>query len=96
LLSIGLDRLTVSAPVKLIAYEGARDGQSFSLTTSLSLNDPLKIPERRLTKIINSPGERGKVFAFSPLISTAENAGDRLATEQPAGDTSRHPAKCLS
>lgn len=93
-LSLFVDRFatieTASAPVKSIAYEGSGTGGVLLVNDlGLSLNDAT----RKISPSIGSTkndqfalASGGKVFAFGPLVSTAENAGDRLATGRPAGD----------
>jgi hypothetical protein len=93
-LSLFVDRFATieaaSAPVKSIAYEGSGTGGVLLVNDlGLSLNDPGPTisPSVGSTKDNQfALASAGKVFAFGPLISTAENAGDRLTTERPAGD----------
>ena len=86
-----------STPIKSIAYEGG--GTAGILTVNdlrLSLNDtkiPLNIGSTKDNQFALASG--GKVFAFGPLSSTAENVPD-LATVPQAGDhaafVTRHSA----
>src|SRR4029453_4652252 len=93
-LSLFADRFatieTASAPVKSIAYEGSGTGGVLLVNDlGLSLSDatPKISPSIGSTKNDQfALASGGKVFAFGPLVSTAENAGDRLATGRPAGD----------
>jgi hypothetical protein len=93
-LSLFIDRFgtieTVSVQVKSIAYEGSGTGGVLLVNDlGLSLNDP----GPKISPSVGSTKDNqfalasgGKVFAFGPLVSTVENAGDRLATVRPAGD----------
>lgn len=79
-----------SAAINFIAYEGNGTGGVLLVNgLGLSLNDP----PPKISPSIGSTKDNqfalasgGKVFAFGPLISTPENAGDHLATVPPAGD----------
>jgi hypothetical protein len=93
-ISLFIDRFgtieTASAPIKSIAYEGSGTGGVMIVNDlRLSLNEasPNLSPSIGSTKDDQfALANGGKVFAFGPLISTAENASDRLATVRPAGD----------
>jgi hypothetical protein len=92
--SLFIDRFgtieTVSVQVKSIAYEGSGTGGVLLVNDlGLSLNDPTP----KISPSIGSTKDDqfalasgGRVFAFGPLVSTAENAGDRLGTVRPASD----------
>src|SRR6266581_1127579 len=77
-----------STPIHSIAYEGG--GTAGILIVNdlrLSLNDtkiPLSIGSTKDNQFALASG--GKVFAFGPLSSTAENAGYDLATVLQVGD----------
>jgi hypothetical protein len=81
---------TVSVQVKSIAYEGSGTGGVLLVNDlGLSLNDATSKISPNMGSTKNDQfalASGGKVFAFGPLVSTAENAGDRLATMRPAGD----------
>jgi hypothetical protein len=91
---------TESSPIHSLSYEGNGTG-GILIVNQLSLNLNNAAPGTSLT--IGSTKDNqfavaisGKVFAFGPLTSAAENAGDRLATGPPPGDqaflTTRHSA----
>jgi hypothetical protein len=81
---------TESVPIQSIAYEGSGTGGIFMVNDlTLSLNEV----SRGVSVSVGSTKDNqlalassGKVFAFGPLTSAAENTGDRLATVPPAGD----------
>jgi hypothetical protein len=80
----------VSTRVDSIAYEGSgTGGVLIANDLRLSLNDPTPnlSPSIGTTKDNQfALANGGRVFAFGPLASAGENAGDRLATVPPAGD----------
>jgi hypothetical protein len=93
-LSLFIDRYrtieTASARIHSIAYEGSGTG-GILIINDLGLS--LKSPTRKISPSIGSTKDDqfalangGKVFAFGPLASTAENTADHLATVPPAGD----------
>ena len=79
-----------SSRINSIAYEGSGSGGILIVNDfSLSLNDvspglSLSVGSTKDNQLALASG--GKVFAFGPLTSTSENAGERLATMSPAGD----------
>ena len=79
-----------SSRINSIAYEGSGKGGTLIVNDfSLSLNDvspglSLSVGSTKDNQLALASG--GKVFAFGPLTSTSENAGERLATMSPAGD----------
>jgi hypothetical protein len=89
-----------SAPVHSITYEGSGTGGW------LTINDvrlSLASAHSKIALTIGSTKDNqfalasgGKVFAFGPLTSTAENSGEHLAVVPPTGDESlfvtRHSA----
>jgi hypothetical protein len=81
---------TESPPIHAIAYEGSGTGGILIVNNlSLSLNEvskslSLSVGSTKDNQFALASG--GKVFALGPLTSTAENAGDHLATVRPAGD----------
>jgi hypothetical protein len=93
-LSLFIDRFgTVeiySTKVNSIAYEGSGTGGWLVVNDlPLGLNDAsAKIaPSLGSTKDNQfALASSGKIFAFGPLASTAENGGDYLATAPPSGD----------
>ena len=101
-LSLLVDRYwtveTASLPIHSVAYEGSGTGGILVVNeVSLSLNEVgpgLSVSIGSTKDNQFALASSGKVFAFGPLASTAENSGDRLATVPPAGDhaflTTRH------
>lgn len=94
-LSLFIDRFetieTASARINSIAYEGSGTGGILRVNDlGMSLND--RTPAGASPSIGSTKDNQfalasgGKVFAFGPLASAGENAGDRLATVPPAGD----------
>src|SRR5262245_9426556 len=89
---------TQSAPIHSLAYEGNGSGGMLMLNDlALSLNEvspglSLSVGSTKDNQL--ALASSGKVFAFGPLPSTAENTGNRLATVPPASDqaflTTRH------
>jgi len=87
-----------SAPIHSLAYEGnGSGGILFVNDLALSLNEvspglSLSVGSTKDNQL--ALASSGKVFAFGPLPSTAENTGNRLATVPPASDqaflTTRH------
>jgi hypothetical protein len=87
-----------SAPIHSIAYEGTgRGGILMVNDLTLSLNEvspgiSVSVGSTKDNQV--ALASSGKVFAFGPLPSAAENSGDRLATVPPLGDqafiTTRH------
>ena len=81
---------TESAPIRSIAYEGSGTGGILMVNdVSLSLNDmkpgmSLSVGSTKDNQLGLASG--GKVFAFGPLTSTAEETGDHLAAVAVAGD----------
>jgi hypothetical protein len=81
---------TQSAPIHSIVYEGSGTGGILIVNDfSLSLNEvspdvSLSVGSTKDNQLALASG--GKVFAFGPLISTAKDTGDHLATMPPAGD----------
>src|ERR1043166_452275 len=81
---------TQSVPIHSIAYEGSGTGGIFICdSVSFSLNDvrpglSLSVGSTKDNQLALASG--GKVFAFGPLTSTAENTGEHLATASPPGD----------
>jgi len=81
---------TQSVPIHSISYEGSGSGGILILNEiSLSLNEvspglSLSIGSTKDNQL--ALASSGKVFAFGPLTSTAENSGERLATLLSAGD----------
>ena len=81
---------TASMPIHAIAYEGSGTGGIFIVNdTTLSLNEvspkiSLSVGSTKDNQL--GLASSGRVFAFGPLRSTAENSGDRLATVPPASD----------
>jgi len=92
--SLFIDRFStieiVSTRVESIAYEGSgTGGVLIANDLRLSLNDPTPnlSPSIGTTKDNQfALANGGRVFAFGPLSSAGENAGDRLATAPPGGD----------
>src|SRR5215469_8498003 len=74
---------TQSVPIHSISYEGSGSGGILILNElSLSLNEvsaglSLSVGSTKDNQL--ALASSGKVFAFGPLISTAENSGERLA-----------------
>jgi hypothetical protein len=93
-LSLLIDRFGTaevdSAKLNSIAYEGSGTGGILIVNdVRLSLNEaaPNLSPSIGTTKDNQfALASAGKVFAFGPLASAAENASDHLATTPPAGD----------
>jgi hypothetical protein len=81
---------TESAPIHSIAYEGTGSGGILMVNDlTLSLNDvspgiSVSVGSTKDNQV--ALASSGKVFAFGPLPSAAENSGDRLSTVRPAGD----------
>ena len=81
---------TQSVPIHSISYEGSGSGGILILNElSLSLNEvsaglSLSVGSTKDNQL--ALASSGKVFAFGPLTSTAENSGERLATLLSAGD----------
>jgi hypothetical protein len=81
---------TESALIRSIAYEGSGTGGTLVVNdVSLSLNDvkpglSVSVGSTKYNQL--GLASSGRVFAFGPLTSTAENSGDRLAAVPPAGD----------
>jgi len=79
-----------SAKISSITYEGSGTGGILVANDlKLSLNDPAPnlSPSIGTTKDNQfALASGGKVFAFGPLASAGENAGDRLATAPTEGD----------
>lgn len=81
---------TASTPVQSIAYQGNGSGGILVVNDfSLSLNETspslsLSVGSTKDNQL--ALASAGKVFAFGPLTSTAENTGDHLATAPPPGD----------
>lgn len=81
---------TESVPINSIAYEGSGTGGKLLINdVSLSLNDvkpgiSVSVGSTKDNQL--GLASSGRVFAFGPLASMAENSGDRLATVPPAGD----------
>src|SRR5215831_10396104 len=79
-----------SAPIHSLAYEGnGSGGILFVNDLALSLNEvspglSLSVGSTKDNQL--ALASSGKVFAFGPLPSTAENTGNRLATILSAGD----------
>ena len=89
-----------SAAIHDIAYEGSGFGGILIINKlSLSLNE---VPKSMSLSVGSTKDNQfalassGKVFAFGPLTSAAEDAGDRLAAVRRPGDqaflTTRHSA----
>src|SRR5437773_2877568 len=94
-LSLFIDRFetieTASARINSIAYESSGTGGILRVNDlGMSLNDrtPAGVsPSIGTTKDNQfALASGGKVFAFGPLASAGENAGDRLATAPTEGD----------
>jgi len=93
-LSLRIDRFRTveidAIPIRSIAYEGSGTGGTLIVNdVRLSLNDaaPNLSPSIGSTKGDQfALASGGKVFAFGPLASAAENGNDHLATATPAGD----------
>ena len=93
-LSLLVDRYwtveTAFLPIHSVGYEGSGIGGILVVNdVSLSLNDVgpgLSVSIGSTKDNQFALASSGKVFAFGPLASTAENSGDRLATVPPAGD----------
>ena len=93
-LSLSLDKLRTieigSVPIHSIAYEGSGTGGWFTVNdVHLGLNDTspklaLSIGSTKDNQFALASG--GKVFAFGPILSTAENGGDYLAVVPQSGD----------
>jgi hypothetical protein len=93
-LSLFIDRFetieTASARVNSIVYEGSgTGGVLIANDLRLSLNDPtpnlsLSIGSTKDNQFALASG--GKVFPFGALRTSAEDAGENLATGPPAGD----------
>jgi hypothetical protein len=81
---------TTSTPVSSIAYDGNGAGGILVFNgISLSLNDvkpgiAVSVGSTKDNQL--ALASNGRVFAFGPLKSTAEETGDHLATVTPAGD----------
>jgi hypothetical protein len=81
---------TASTPIQSVAYEGSGSGGILVVNDfGLSLNEAIS----GVTLSMGSTKDNqlalatsGKVFAFGPLTSTAEDSGERLATAPPSGD----------
>jgi hypothetical protein len=79
-----------SAPIHSIAYEGTGSGGILMVNDlTLSLNEvspgiSVSVGSTKDNQV--ALASSGKVFAFGPLPSAAENSGDRLATAPPPGD----------
>ena len=93
-LSLSLDRFRTnevrSAPIHSITYEGSGTGGWLTVNdVHLSLNDinpqiSLSIGSTKDNQFALASG--GKVFAFGPVMSTAQNGGDYLAVVPQSGD----------
>jgi hypothetical protein len=79
-----------SAPIRSIAYEGTGSGGILMVNDlTLSLNEvspgiSVSVGSTKDNQV--ALASSGKVFAFGPLPSAAENSGNRLATVPPSGD----------
>jgi len=79
-----------SVPIHSVAYEGSGTGGWLTVNdVHLSLQDSnpkigLSIGSTKDNQFALASG--GKVFAFGPLLSTAENGGDYFAVVPQAGD----------